>query len=122
MTWKPRQLLRQLVTETGKVELNTSRLWINVYALLGAVGIILIYVAVGFGYVEALLGVPAGFGLVVAVLHLMAWRAQPDRKAEDLRGSLRSSAQGAMQQRSTMGAQFTRPMVAKVGNRTDDER
>ena len=121
MTWNPRQLLRQLVTETGKVELNTSRLWINVYALLGAVGIILIYVAVGLGYVEALLGVPAGFGLVVAVLHLMAWRAQPDRKAEDLKGSLRSSAQGAMQQRS-MGAQFTRPMVSHVGNRGDDER
>ena len=125
MAWHPRKLWRQLFTEEGGAKLNTAKLWLNVYAFLGAVIIMAVLTAViirpeNLAAATAMMG---AFGFIVAVMHLMAWRAQLDRKAEDLRQSLASSSQGAMQQRSMMGGSpFTRSMVRQVGNRTDDER
>lgn len=124
MTWNPRKLFRQLFTETdeeGIVQLNTARLWINFYALLGAVGIILNYIAVAMNVYGATLGVSAGFVFNLGVLHLMAWRAQKDRKAEHLKGSLQSSAQ-AMGQASASGAALSSSHLPYVGRKGDNER
>ena len=118
-----RQLWRQLFSEhkNGIVVLNTAKFWLNVFAALGAFTHILIIAAMVIDILAAIIGIPAILAYNIAVLHLMAWRAQKDRKAEHLKGSLQSSAQ-SVGRGSSIGASLSSSFLSKVGQRGDDER
>ena len=118
-----KQLWRQLFSERRNGHhLNTAKLWINVYAALGATGVLLVYAATAAGVVQAILGIPAVFAFLIAALHLMVWRAQKDRKASDLKGALQSSAQTVGRAGSGMRQALNFTHLARIGGRNDDER